>query len=121
VRLLLDVNLPRLLVPALSAAGWDAERVTEHLPATALDEEILALAIERGSVVVTRDQDFSFLASRPGRTAPSVINLRLSAVEVDELCRILDRVFRAHASDIERGAILSVTDRGVRVRRLPVE
>lgn len=121
MRLLLDVNLPRLLIAELRSAGWDAERVTEHLPATALDEEILALAAERGSVVVTRDQDFSFLASRPGRTEPSVINLRLSAVDVDELSRILDRVLRAHTADIERGAILSVTDRGVRVRRLPVQ
>jgi predicted nuclease of predicted toxin-antitoxin system len=121
VKLLLDVNLPRLLVSALRSAGWEAERVTEHLEATALDEEILALAAERGSVVVTRDQDFSFLASRPGRTEPSVINLRLSAVEVEELNRILDGIFRAHAEDLERGAILSVTDSGVRVRRLPVQ
>ena len=121
MKLLLDVNLPRHLVSALRSAGWEAERATDHLPATALDEEILALAAEQGSVVVTRDQDFSFLASRPGRTKPSVINLRLNAVEVEALSRILDRVFRAHTEDIEQGAILSVSDRGVRVRRLPVQ
>ena len=120
MRILLDANLPRQLATALRNAGWDASRVTEHLPATALDPEILALAETHRAAIVTRDQDFSFLASRPGRTGPTVIGLRVRTVEVDALVRILDRVLTRHATDIEQGAILSVTDRGVRVRRLPV-
>jgi len=49
-----------------------------------------------------------------------VIGLRLSVVGVADLARVLDSVLRRHAREIEQGAILSVTDGGVRVRRLPV-
>lgn len=120
MRLLLDVNLPRALAAELGARGLDGRRVTDYLPANALDEEILELAANEDAVVVTRDQDFSFLASRPGRTKPSVINLRLDVVDRAELATLIDFVCRRHAAQMEGGAILSVTDRGVRIRLLPV-
>lgn len=120
MKLLLDVNLPRALAGDLVARGHDARRVTDFLPADALDEEILELAANEEAVVITRDQDFSFLASRPGRTRPSVVNLRIDAVDRTELAAAIDFACRKHGTQLESGAILSVTHRGVRIRLLPV-
>ena len=45
-----------------------------RLERAALDEEILARAESLNAAVITRDRDFSSLASRPGRDKPSVLS-----------------------------------------------
>jgi predicted nuclease of predicted toxin-antitoxin system len=71
-------------------------------------------------VVVTRDQDFSAILAVTGAGRPSLINLRLSTVEVERLASVIANVVAAFAEDLEADAIVTVEDFRVRIHRLPV-
>ncbi|MDO8688883.1 MAG: DUF5615 family PIN-like protein [Dehalococcoidia bacterium] len=58
VRLLADMNISPKTVLALRQRGWDVVRVSEFLPTTASDREILRLARREDRVVITHDLDF---------------------------------------------------------------
>jgi predicted nuclease of predicted toxin-antitoxin system len=67
VKLLVDNQLPVALARHLTSLGRDCQHVEAlHLDA-ASDAEIWEYASQRGSVVVSKDEDFLYLASRGGR------------------------------------------------------
>ncbi len=53
-----DVHISPLTVVALQQQGYDILRVTEVLPATATDLEILELARVENRIVLTQDLDY---------------------------------------------------------------
>ena len=57
MRLLLDENLPPLVGDALKAAGHDVLTASAACPG-APDEDVIALAVAEGRVLVTQDKDF---------------------------------------------------------------
>ena len=86
----------------------------------ALDEEILAYALSRGSTVVTLDADFHALLAQSGAAGPSVIRLRVQGKSAGEICDILATVLGECGEDLERGAVATADEARVRVRRLPM-
>lgn len=120
MKLIVDVNLSPRVVAALRDAGHDAVRVTDILDAHAADESIVAEAISRAAVIVTRDQDFSTLVATSGLVEPSLVNLRVAVVESAEVARLIDAVIHAHERGLTAGAIITVNDDRVRIRRLPL-
>jgi predicted nuclease of predicted toxin-antitoxin system len=120
MKLLIDVNLSPRVAAALRARGHDAVRVSDILDPRASDETIISDALRRGAVIVTRDQDFSMLLVTTGAAKPSIVNLRVSTVDADVLATLIDAIVQDRAADLEGGAIVTVDDRRVRIRRLPV-
>jgi predicted nuclease of predicted toxin-antitoxin system len=120
MKLLADVNISPRVVAALRAEGFDAIRVTDVMPATSSDEDILARATQLGAILVSRDQDFSGLLARTGAAGPSHINLRVTFVDAERLAKSIAAVMRSLADDLAAGAIVTVDDTRVRVHRLPV-
>jgi len=120
MKILADVNISPRVVAALRADGFDAIRVSDVMPATSPDEEILAVAARLGAVVVSQDQDFSALLATSGATRPSHVNLRVTFVDADRLARTVAAAMRAAADDLLAGAIVTIDDAHVRVHRLPV-
>jgi predicted nuclease of predicted toxin-antitoxin system len=120
MKILADVNISPRIVAALRADGFDAVRVTDIMPATSLDEDILATAARLGAVLVSQDQDFSAILAVTGATGPSHINLRVTFVEADRLARTIAAVMRSLTDDLAAGAIVTIDDARVRVHRLPV-
>ncbi len=120
MRLLADLNISPRVVEHLRAIGHDVERVGQTLDARATDEQILSDASRRSAIVVTRDQDFSALIVTRGAVAPSLLNLRVSEVDAEAVARLIASVLRAVEQDLAAGAIVTVDDGGMRVRRLPV-
>ena len=120
MKILADVNISPRVVAALRADGFDAVRVTEIMPATSTDEEILAEALRRGAIVVSQDQDFSALLAMSGAVQPSLVNLRVSFVDAARMARTLAAALRGTAEDLREGAIVTIDDAHVRVHRLPV-
>jgi predicted nuclease of predicted toxin-antitoxin system len=59
LRLLANMNISPETVNALSEKGIDIVRVSQILPVTSSDREILDLARQENRVVVTQDLDFS--------------------------------------------------------------
>lgn len=120
MRVLADVNVSRRVVDRLRAAGFEVVRVPEILDARTPDIEILAEARQRGAVLISHDQDFGALLAASGERQPSLINLRVTALEVDPLAERIRAVLVAFAEELGAGVIVTIDDERLRLRPLPV-
>ena len=120
MRLLLDQGLPRSTVLHLRDKGIEAIHVGDKGMATAADSKILDYGRQQGLIVVTLDADFHALLALAGLTGPSVIRIRIEGLRGEELTQLLVTVLQVCSEDLLKGAMVSVTENGVRIRRLPV-
>jgi predicted nuclease of predicted toxin-antitoxin system len=120
MKLLLDQGLPRSTVFPLRAAGIEAVHVGERALATAPDSVILDIARLEQRIVVTLDADFHALLALSGAAGPSVIRFRIEGLRPEPLAAMLLVVLNMCEEDLRQGAMVSVTETGVRVRRLPL-
>lgn len=120
MKLLLDQGLPRSTVLHLSHSGIEAAHVGEAGFATASDATILHFALQNDSVVVTLDADFHALLALSGATGPSVIRVRIEGLRGEELASLLVTVLKVCKDDLNKGAMVSVTENGFRIRQLPL-
>lgn len=70
---------------------------------------------------MTHDLDYGHLLAFSGESAPSVIILRLRDLRTDEIMSRLDAVWREIESVLVEGAIVSLSDKSLRIRTLPIE
>jgi predicted nuclease of predicted toxin-antitoxin system len=117
---LADINVSRRVVKGLCAAGYDAVHVSARLDCRAADKQILEEARRHNAVVISHDQDFTTILATTGALKPSLINLRVSYVDVGRLVNSILDVIRATEQDLSTGAIVTVDDRGARIHQLPV-
>jgi predicted nuclease of predicted toxin-antitoxin system len=73
---LIDAQLPPALARLLDEHGHQADHVTEIGPADASDRVIWQYALDHGSVIVTKDDDFADMVAI-GAEAPSVVWVRI--------------------------------------------
>lgn len=88
--------------------------------ATASDAKILDFADQGGWVVVALDADSHLLLALSGASSPSVVRVRVEGQRAEELAGLLVSVLEICKDDLLRGAMVSVTENGVRIRRLPL-
>ncbi len=120
MKLLLDQGTPRSSAALLRRAGFDALHTGETGLAEAEDAEIIRRASTENRVVVTLDADFhAQLALTQART-PSVIRIRIEGLRAEEFSGLLQQVLNQCADDLKAGAMISVNDFQIRIRRLPV-
>ena len=120
MKLLLDQGLPRSTVLHLHNEGIEALHVSDRGLATASDSRILDFGRLEGMVVVTLDADFHALLVLSGATGPSVIRIRIEGLRAENLSHLLVNVLQVCSDHLLKGAMVSVTENGVRVRQLPV-
>ncbi len=120
MRILADVHISPRTVAFLCGLGHDVVRVSDLMPADSSDKSIVDRAAAEQRVVLTQDLDFSAIVALSGRTAPSVISLRLSSSRVDHVNAVLEAVLPTVEEAATGGAILSVEDTKIRRRDLPV-
>lgn len=120
MKLVLDQGLPRSTVKHLAAAGIPAEHVSDLGLATAADAEILVTARQQQSVVVTLDADFHHLLAASHAMSPSVVRIRIEGLKGQALSGILVQVVATAGAELASGAVVSVTERRIRVRSLPI-
>lgn len=120
MKLLLDQGLPRSAVGYLKKIGIEATHVGEIGMSAAEDQEILAYANEQSCAVVTLDADFHALLARTSSAAPSVIRIRIEGLRAEGLTDLLKNVLEICKDDVRKGAMVSVTENAVRIRRLPL-
>jgi len=120
MRLLLDQGLPRTTVRHLAEMSVIAEHVGELGLSRASDAEILDVARERHAIVVTLDADFHALLATSRAAGPSVVRIRIDGLNAVRLAPLLIQVLAVAGQDLEAGAMVSVTARQIRVRRLPI-
>ncbi|MFZ1060755.1 MAG: DUF5615 family PIN-like protein [Candidatus Rokuibacteriota bacterium] len=120
MRYLADVHISPLAIGALRAEGYEIFRVTEFQPPTATDRELVDLARREGAVLITADLDFSALIATSGEMSPSLVSLRLAFPTPDRVTAVLEQALPRIQPELERGAIVSISDASIRVRRLPI-
>ena len=120
MKFLLDQGLPRSAVQYLQDAGQEAEHTGDLGLARASDEKIIEEARSRDCVVVTLDSDFHALLALSNASSPSVIRIRIEGLKGNAVARIILQVINVAENDLSAGAAISVTERRVAVRRLPL-
>ncbi len=119
--LLLDQGLPRSTTLHLLEMGMDAVHVGDVGLATADDATILNAAREHGRIVVTLDADFHRQLALAGADGPSVVRIRIEGLRAEGLAELLLRVIDKCEEDLKQGAVVSVTETGVRLRKPPLK
>lgn len=120
MKLLLDQGLPRSAASLLRAAGIDAVHTGEIGLATANDTTIIRQAWQQDRVIVTLDADFHALLALSGADKPSVVRLRIEGLRAEPLAALLQALLAERSGDLERGALLTVQPKRVRIRFLPI-
>jgi predicted nuclease of predicted toxin-antitoxin system len=85
------------------------------------DPDILRKARDEGCVLLTHDLDFGELMAAGGANLPSVIILRLRDMRPEGVNVHLRGVVTEYHDMLEKGVIASVSERGIRLRELPIE
>lgn len=120
MRLLLDMGIARRAAARLRDWGFDAVHLSERGLVQLPDRGVLELAATEGRAVVTLDADFSSLLALSGAAGPSVMHIRIEGLDYESAARLIAEVAVAVDEDLAQGCIASVSERGVRVRRLPI-
>ena len=121
MKLLLDQGLPRSTVAFLEKTGVAAAHVGDLGLAKASDMEILSYGRAGDWVVVTLDADFHSLLVLAAARFPSVIRIRIEGLSGEPLGKLLSGIMAACGDDLAAGAMVSATQSGLRVRKLPIQ
>lgn len=104
----------------LRSQGHQAEHLSELGLERAIDLDILELAQRSKAVVLTSDRDFGQILATQQRSSPSVILFRLSNYRLEIVQARLASALEQFSSRLEEGCILSIDDRLIRFRMLPI-
>lgn len=121
MRFLADMGISMRTVGWLREQGYDVVHLREEELQRLPDEEILVKARAEGRVLLTMDLDFGYLLAVSRAQLPSVILFRLSDERSEVVSGRLADVLAQHGSDMEAGAIISVSEVAIRIRRLPIQ
>lgn len=114
------MGLARSTARFLEAHGHDAVHLRSLGLGRMSDEEVVEKARSEGRVVLTHDLDYGRIIALSQGDIPSVVTFRLSDMRPAEVNRWLSMVIDRFRRDLQAGALVSVSDRGIRVRRLPI-
>jgi predicted nuclease of predicted toxin-antitoxin system len=102
----------------LRDAGLKAYHVGEVGLAAAAGSTILARARDHAQIVVTLDADFHAQLALSGAAGPSVIRIRIEGLKAKQLADLLVRVLEQCGDELKSGAMVAVTESGIRIRHL---
>jgi predicted nuclease of predicted toxin-antitoxin system len=112
--------MPRSAAGLMRQAGFDTVHTSEIGMATSADEEILRTALAEERAVVTLDADFHALMVVLQFPKPSAIRFRIEGLNAEKFSRTLKQVIEQCGEELEAGALISVQEHQIRIRRLPV-
>lgn len=114
------MGLARSTARFLDALGHDAIHLRDLGLERADDEAVVTMAFSEGRIVLTHDLDFGRIVALGRGRVSSVVTFRLGDMRPTEVNRWLQVVIERFSADLEAGALITVGDRGIRVRRLPI-
>ena len=121
IRLLLDMGIAQSTGQNLKSKGYDVVHLSEQGLERLPDDRIVAKAQDEERAIVTQDLDFGRIVALSGHSVPSIVTLRLSNMTPARVNIALQAALEDAAQSLEDGALVTVTDRGIRIRTLPIE
>ena len=121
MKFLADMGISARTIIFLRNLGYDSLHLREEQLQRAEDKIVLQKAYNEGRILLTHDLDFGELIAASGARLPSVIIFRLRDMRPDCVNHHLQRVILDRNDFLEQGAILSVNEKRVRVRILPIQ
>jgi predicted nuclease of predicted toxin-antitoxin system len=120
MKFLADMGISPHTVSFLRDLGYEATHLHgENLDRMA-DPDILDKARREGYVLLTHDLDFGQLLAVSGADMPTVITFRLRDMTPNNVNRHLAEIIHRHSDLLARGAIVTVMERHIRARSLPI-
>ena len=120
MKFLADMGISPRCVDFLRERGYQATHLYQIGLERMSDADILEKARREGFVVLTHDLDFGELIAISGAKLPSVVTFRLRNMRPTNINRYLQNLVSNHQDTLEEGAVFSVTENHIRVRRLPI-
>jgi predicted nuclease of predicted toxin-antitoxin system len=111
-----DESVDNGVVLRLREDGHEVNYVAEMSPGI-MDEEVLILASEDSTLLVTADKDFGELIFRQGYVKRGIVFYRLAGMKSKEKAEIISRVIAEHGDELLQ-AFSVITDKAVRIRRV---
>lgn len=115
-----DMGISPRTIELLRKRGYDAIHLIEQNLERMTDPNILEKAQQERRILLTVDLDFAQLLAISGQSLPSVILFRLGNVSREVVNARLLAVLADYTTDLQNGAIISVNDVSIRLRRLPI-
>jgi len=115
MRFLVDVCAGSKLAGWLREMGHDVVEV-KSINCRMADDEVMAWGAREGRVIITLDKDFGQLAVATGTARASIV--RLPDIPFEERKRVLAAVLARYKEDLEKGSIITATEKRIRVRKL---
>jgi predicted nuclease of predicted toxin-antitoxin system len=104
----------------LRNAGLAAVHTGEIGLAEAADVDIIGQAVLEDQTVITLDADFHAILALTKAQKPSIIRIRIEGLRADDFSSLVQYVLEQCEEDLKSGAMVSVTQNQIRVRRLPL-
>ncbi len=114
------MGLARRTVEWLREQGHDAIHLRDEGLQRLPDPDILAKAAGEARILLTMDLDFPQLLAASGGRFPSLIVFRLANERWENVNARLADVLGSFSSQLDSGAIISVRDTLIRIRKLPL-
>lgn len=121
MKFMADMGISARTVAHLREMGYDSVHLRDEHMQRSGDAAVLQKAFREGRVLLTQDLDFGDLMAASKGVLPSVVIFRLHDMRPDHVNSHLDKVVAKHATDLANGAIISVNEKRIRVRRLPIQ
>lgn len=115
MKILADENIEGEIIAALRQAGYAVLDIKELSPGVA-DHNVLEIATDLGSILLTNDKDFGELVYRNKLVSNGVLLLRFGKLEIGERIELLLGLLEERGSLIV-GAFTVITTTGVRIRK----
>jgi len=114
MKILADESVDNGDVVRLREDGHSVSYVAEMSPGI-LDEEVLLLARDDNTLLVTADKDFGELIFRQGYVKRGIVLYRLAGLRSNEKAEIISRAIAEHADELLQ-AFSVITEKAVRIR-----
>jgi predicted nuclease of predicted toxin-antitoxin system len=120
LRFLADMGISQRTIAWLRSQNYDAVHLREEGLQCLPDDDVVLKAMAERRIILTHDLDFSRIVALSSESLPSVIIFRLDDMRTPQVNKYLLQVLQQFAAELEQGALISVHERGIRVRQLPL-
>ena len=120
MKFLLDMGLAHSTARFLQSQGHDAVHLRDQGLQELSDQDIVVKARDEGRIILKHDLDFGRIIALSQQRLPSVITLRLGDMRPDSVNHHPVQVIAHLSEQLREGALVSVNERAIRTRSLPV-